>query len=229
MKVLVLFFFSLFFCKNTIAQSWKLPKEIVYYDEKEVNEEPYYTVTTSFHPIGWSKDGKFAYAQFHDSYVDGLTIDVIIQDMTTDKVIWKKERYNLEGEDLDYVGLWNKVKSSTEKMLATYDILLDQKIDYRKDSWHRINGQAYKFALTLDKKIQIDCRAKGLGEKTIFKQAISEEDFEYSEMGASVRGIIKSPYEDRVLVLYLISEKGFEFARDEYFALVGCHLTKGFK
>ena len=229
MKFLILSLFSLFSYKNAIAQSLELPNEIVYYDTKEDTEGPNYTVTTTFHPIGWSKDGKFAYAQFYDSYADGLTIVIIIQDMITDKVIWKKEHYSPEGESLGDTALWNKVKNSTEKMLHIYKIPFHQKIDYRKESWHRINGQAYKFALTINKKIQIDCRAKGLGKKEIFRQEISEDAFEYSDTEASVSGIIKSPYEDRVIVLYLISEKGFEFARDEFFNLVGCHLTKGFK
>lgn len=234
MKYLILFLFCLFYGKNILAQALELPKEIVYYEAKEaVDEGPHYTVTTTFHPIGWSKDGKFAYAKFFDSYADGLTLVVVVQDVTSDKVIWSKEVYALgedgEEQNLDHKGLWNKVKNSLEKALITYKISPNQSIDYRKESWHRINGQAYKFALTTNKKIQIDCRAKGLGEKNIYQQKISETDFEYSEIGASVKGIIKSPYEDRVLVLYLISQKGFEFATDESFDLVGCHLTKGFK
>lgn len=228
MKYLPLTFLILSINYVTIAQSLKLPKEVIYYETEEKSEEDQdgsYVVTNSFHPIGWSKDGKFAYIEFFDSYADGLTILVSIQDMTTDQFIWQEETSNGDNEE----SLWSVVKSNVEKMLSKHQIQSGETIDYKEDSWHRINGQAYKFALTANNKIQINCRAKGLGEKIIFKQKISAEDFEYEHRGASVSGIIKSPYEDRVIVVYRKLSKGFEFAEDETFHLVGCHLTKGFE
>jgi hypothetical protein len=223
MKFITLSFLCLFLFKNAIGQSLKLPKEIVYYQEK--TEDDVHVETTTFHPLGWSKDGKFAYVTFFDAYSDGLSILVVVQDMTSDKIIWSKEVNNGESQE----ALWGELKSSTARKLAAYGISQKQGIDYRKESWHRINGQAYKFALTTNNRIKINCRAKGLGEKTIFKQDISAEDFEYSETAANVTGIIKSPYEDRVIVVYQTLSKGFEFIEDESFHLVGCHLTKGFK
>jgi hypothetical protein len=227
MKLLILFFLCLFLFKNAIGQSLKLPKELVYYNEKAEEEENdgYYVETTRFHPLGWSKDGKFAYVKFFDAYSDGLSILVVVQDMASDKVIWSKEANN----GISNEALWKELKNSTEKTLAQYGIQSKQSIDYRQESWHRINGQAYKFALTTNDRIQINCRAKGLGEKTIFKQDISAEDFEYMNISARVTGIIKSPYENRVIVVYRTLSKGFEFIEDESFNLVGCHLTRGFK
>lgn len=228
MKYLTLTLLLLSISYSTIAQSLMFPKELVYYEAKAETEEEqdgHYTVTKTFHPIGWSQDGKFAYAEFFDSYADGLTILVSIQDMKTDKLIWQEETIDGSNEK----ELWNSIRSKTEKALLKHEIKFNQKIDYRKESWHRINGQAYKFALTANNRIQIDCRAKGLGEKTIFKQKITPEDFEYEHRGASVSGIIKSPYEDRVIVVYQKLSKGFEFMNDETFHLVGCHLTKGFE
>lgn len=241
MKTIIFNLFCLFFVSNSIAQTLSLPKEVVYYEiEKEENPSEnggYYTETSSFHPIGWSPDGKFAYVKIFDGYSDGLCITVSIQDMVTDKTIWSESYTSVQlEENEDYAkhsenekALWDKVKYKTEKALAKYKINSNKEIDYRKKTWHRINGQPYKFALTTEGRIQIDCRAKEMGSKTLYKQDISPEDFEMGEYSAYVAGIILSPYEDRVAVLYQTKNKGFEFIIDQGFGLVGCNLKKGFK
>jgi hypothetical protein len=45
-----------------------------------------------FYPIGWSRDGKFAYAlysDFHEFVGACSDLRIYIQDMATDKVVWK--------------------------------------------------------------------------------------------------------------------------------------------
>jgi len=230
----------LFTTTSIVAQTVQFPKEIVYYEIEEEDPEEnggYYTETAAFHPIGWSTDGKFAYIKIFDGYSDGLCILVAIQDMVTDKTVWSESYTSMQlDENENYAkhaenvkALWNKVKGKTEQALAKYKIDSQKELDYRKKTWHRINGQPYKFALTTDDKIQLDCRAKDMGSKTLYTQKISAEDFELQEYSAYVAGIILSPYEDRVLVLYQTSSKGFEFITDQDFNLVGCNLNKGFK
>ncbi|MCP4441818.1 MAG: hypothetical protein GY810_23170 [Aureispira sp.] len=241
MKSLIISLSCFFFMVNAVlGQTLQFPKEIVYYELEEEDPEEnggHYTETSTFHPIGWSPDGKFAYVKIFDGYSDGLCISVAVQDMVTDKTVWSESYTSMQlGENEDYAkhsenvkALWNKVKPKTEKALAKYKINAKKELDYRKKTWHRINGQPYKFALTTKGKIQIDCRAKDMGSKTLYEQDISPEDFEMQEYNAYVAGIILSPYEDRVAILYQTSSKGFEFITDQSFALVGCNLNKGFK
>lgn len=242
MNNLIISLFVLVITTNTIAQSLEFPKEINYYttenkpkeaEEEEDNTGGRYTVSNDFHPIGWSADGKFAYAQFCDEYSDGLTISVFVQDMTTDKIIWSESSSSYDEKKIktsnQKFGLWKSLIDKTEKALAKYNIKQEKTIDYRKGSWHRINGQAYKFALTTKGKFQIDCRAEGLGQKMVYKKDVDEHYFDYPFLAAKVEGIIKSPYEDRVIVVFSLEESGFEFIDDLMFQLVGCHLKTGFK
>jgi len=249
MKSLFFALICLFFTVISVAQVSSFPKEINYYpdekSEEEMTEDEYmeivHNTTQSFHPIGWSIDGKFAYANFFVSYHGDLMMIINVQDMVSDKSLLEED-FSLtdfvnEGDptknSVTAEQLWAAMKDKVNKALAKYKIRQEKKIDYREDTWHRINGQAYKFALTSPKsanedystEIQINCRAKGLGEKTIFKG-----DVDYDNKGGYyVAGIIKSPYQNRVAVVCHFIERGFEGATDTYCHLVGCNLKNGFK
>ncbi|MCP4441819.1 MAG: hypothetical protein GY810_23175 [Aureispira sp.] len=245
MKSLIITLSCFFFMATSIvAQTDQFPKEIVYYPEQksmeEMTEDEYmeiaHNTTQSFHPIGWSADGKFAYASFHISYHGDLIMILNVQDMISDASLFTEE-FSLtdfvnEGDptkdNVTAEQLWSAMKDKINKALARYKIRQEKKIDYRKETWHRINGQPYKFALTMpadeDGIVQINCRAKGLGEKTIFKGEVDYDSGDYY-----VAGIIKSPYQDRVAVVCHFIEGGFEGSVVTFPVLVGCNLKNGFK
>lgn len=248
MKNIFLSIICVAFIFQVNAQTLKFPKELVYCNEfvgdtltKAYKEYYQYKERQYFHPIGWSMDGKFAYAQFYESYNEGACIIVVIQDMVFDKVLWKidlcseylngGENFNVEEMNLTKEQLWDSQKSKIETHLLKYQIKQEQHIDFRTKSIHQINKQKYDFTLSMNGQIQINCSANDLGKKSIYKATLEDfqDRFIYSSSEYYISGIIKSPYEDRIIVVSHLLEKGFEFTRDEYFLLTGAHLTKGFQ
>lgn len=243
--LLAFLFFTLIF--QVKSQSFSFPKELAYCHEfvGDTNTVTYkkhyqYRKRQDFHPIGWSVDGKFAYAQFYDSYNEGLCIIVVIQNMVSDKVLWEIDvcsEYLNGGEDFDVdkmnltkQQLWTSQKVKIEENLVKYKIKQEQTVDFRPNAIHQINNQKYQFSLTMNNQIQLDCSADDLGQKTIYTATL--EDFQnrfiYTSSEYYISGIIKSPFENRIIVVSHLLEKGFEFIKDEYFLLTGAHLTKGF-
>ncbi|MCP4441820.1 MAG: hypothetical protein GY810_23180 [Aureispira sp.] len=269
MKSLIsIFVCCLFFVSSSIAQTLSFPKAIGYTNPTEKSGEklteadylePIDFFVQTFRPIGWSTDGKFAYANFSIDHNSDLIMSVFVQDMVSDDIVWEDE-YSLEKiltsegnldktidkerweeildkelwSEVPEKQLWDALKHQISKKLEKYKIHQEKKVDFRRGTWHRINGQPYKFDLKTRStevtgymgEIHVDCRAKGLGEKTIlegYPVDYKNEHYYY------VAGISKSPYQDRVAVVCHFRKTGFDNSTDTYCHLIGCNLKNGFK
>ena len=84
-----------------------------------------------FYPIGWSRDGKFAYyAEPPDEACGCYFAELVIQDLRTDTVLWKfkndpEGRTNSKGEiiDDDMRKLWQRNQKLFSQKLREYRII----------------------------------------------------------------------------------------------------------
>jgi len=64
--------------------------------------------------------------------------------------------------------------------------------------------------------------SEGRGEKTIFRSQVSHA------FDVTVEGYIPSPFEPRMVVVYGVTQPGFEGERPKTYGFSGCHLKIGF-
>ena len=246
MKYLVLVLTTTISSFSCFAQSLPLPNAVQFEGiPKDVTEIvaggeeglPDVTIITRLHPIGWSKDGKLASSSRASR--NGFCLQVYIQDMVSDKILWSSslcaddvEKNEKKARALSAADIWAKMGAESTQMLVKYRIIPSEKIDFRRGDWHRLNGQAYKFDLidnVADGEggflFQVECRAKGMGKKMVMEGAIGAM---FTDI--AVAGIITSPYEDRVAIIYQFTEGGHEnHSSLSDFEITGCHLKQGFK
>lgn len=239
-------FFPLLICfivfslpSNTQAQLQL--KEVIYYGSKSLpghipreSHDDTDDYTIKLYVIGWSKDGKLAYVYlFPETSSHGVgnpaRVEVRIQDMATDKMLWSKDIYK-EGESYED-GIQLNIPLSKYKDLKNK--LEEHGITIQKWSGYFI-GESYKntaFKLAKNKKypIIIQATSTNLGSKTIFKAEELPLGVGMDMEQGMIAGVINNPFEDRVaLIYYKTSNMGhWEYMTD--FILVGCHLKKGFK
>ena len=100
-----------------------------------------FVLREKFYPIGWSKDGKFAfYTEPADEACGCYFAELIIQDLRTDKVLWRKD-YSSENGGADTLRkYWAKNQKEFSRKLAQYGIkaektltLSESPVQYQKD------------------------------------------------------------------------------------------------
>jgi hypothetical protein len=204
-------------------------------------------IPEQFFPIGWSKDGKFAYYyEPVDEACGCYFANLVIQDMRTDKVLYE---FKYSGDDhADAQGnmppedtvakLWRKnAKLFSEKLrehaiVAGRSVLLGKTFSAARSSytakaivkmgknpdWDELRVDKLTFTLVSPK----------LGSKSLYTADHSKEEYWFM-LDAAVLGIIKSPFEDRVAVIGMTVNRGWEgppHAGD--IVIVGADLTSGF-
>lgn len=190
-----------------------------------------------FYPIGWSEDGKFAYALFsgeHDFVGECADFKVFIQDMASDKVVWEYKYFNDGGngdietfsqvwkahqdEIYDNLGKY-KIVQSGDVFCALFPFQYEQKaIDIVIETSDKDTDE---FFTTINYKI-IATKA-GVGSKVISQ---SEGSDPVSDV--SVLGYFPNSYEPRIAVILIESHAGFEGTKYLTLKLVGCKLNSGF-
>jgi hypothetical protein len=187
-------------------------------------------ICSRFFPVGFSKDGKFAYADMiPGGGRSNLVCRFSIMDLIEDRVLYEVES---EAEDVnDFSDFWRANYGSIKKKMNEYGIienkpvlslfpckngkdqikLIVEKKSTEKDPWERDIGE-----------LRIIAVSSILGKKTIYRK-------ENSYIDVTIEGYIRSPYEDRILVIVSQLRSGWEGPPDELYLLIaGCHLTKGF-
>lgn len=182
-----------------------------------------------FYPIGWSRDGKFAYYyEPVDEACGCYFANLVIQDMRTDKVLWE---FKYSGDDHadpktgamppeDTIAkLWKKnVKTFSQKLrehriVSMTSVLLPTAFSSRGVSY--IASGAVKagthpdFGDHLVEKFTITLASPKLGNKTLAEIDHSKEEYWYT-LDAGVLGALKSPFEDRVAVIAMEINRGWE-------------------
>ena len=177
-------------------------------------------------PIGWSKDGKFAYYyEPVDEACGCYFARLVIQDMRTDKVLWEF-KYN-QDDDLDpktgdMLGqgdiskLWRKNAKLFSEKLREHGIQPGRSVLLGKS--FTLGGRSYtgkaltKMGKNADGEERVDklwftLTSPKLGTKTLATDDHSKEEYWFT-LDAAVLGVIKSPFEDRVAVVGMVVNRG---------------------
>lgn len=194
------------------------------FGEPDPNKEPTSTtfLTASFYPIGWSRDGKFAYlVEPPDEACGCYFAEIVIQDLVTDKILWS-ERYSSESlekpEAENLATFWPKKQKQYSAKLAKYGIrpisdprLIFPVLEFKDD----------QLTPKIDVRIKTDNDLEVIGNVTVKLESkrrgskvISRESYRKGQISgfrnAEIAGLLKSPFEDRIVVLIVEEHRGWE-------------------
>ncbi len=198
----------------------KRQEENSYIDEAGLGIINYYP---DFYPLGWSKDGNFAYCI--KQFVDGVgetRISFVIQDAVSDKNLFRLDDSDCNVMSLFLSNYFDKIKVA----ILENEIIL-QKSEYICDAGkneitylvHAMNEKVDEYGM---KKIDYFVQAQnGNGSKILMTKngVLANSVF--------VCGAFKSPYEDRQALLLAEVDLGFEGC-DINYIISGCHTKVGF-
>lgn len=193
----------------------------------------------AFYPIGWSKDGKFAYyVEPADEACGCYFADLIIQDLRTDKILWKRSYTSENGGAETLKKYWAKNQKEFSQKLAQYGIkrqkrfaLQNSAINYQKDVLTpeiKVNTSLEdEFAVTGNVVLRLISKEKG--RKTIYEKTFDPKKYE-GFRGAEISGSLLSPFEPRAAIIMVETYRGWEGPPNvTQIKIVGTNLTTGFQ
>lgn len=249
MKNLCLFlFFSFIFFNTACSQNWKyeLPEGQVLTETHDSRGNSLYADT--FYPIGWSKDGKFAYLCQICADGSGCYPSLIVLDLVSDRrvVNWGTEARRIP--DCKDVGeLWEKNKKIISQMLRKQGIVQQVFSDFAAGGQFQVDGEEYRVEVQHEtghvsdvimdgtQSLIVKVRKEGVGGKTVYAYTYDKNKKKAKDVGPAyirsveVAGSLKSPFEDRALLILDRRMRGFENTTDSEYFLIGCHLRVGFR
>ncbi len=192
-----------------------------------------------FYPIGWSKDGKFAfYVEPADEACGCYFAKLVIQDLRTDKILWERS-YNSDGNSqVTLKKYWAKNQKEFSQKLAQYRIraqkqfaLQNPAINYKKDVLTpeiKVNVTVNnEYAVTGNVILQLISKEKG--RKTIYEKKFDPKKYE-SFRNAEISGSLLSPFEPRGAIVIIETYRGYEGPPNiTKIRIVGTTLTTGFR
>ena len=200
-----------------------------------------------FYPIGWSRDGKFAYySEPVDEECGCYFAELIIQDLRTDKILWKfenkpQERLDEKGEIIpdDMEKLWARNAKVFAEKLREHGIEQVARFPLLPLTF-RSGGKGYTARLTVLKgddgdgltrarKISLNLSSPRLGRKSLVSETHTG-DLYGAPLDAALAGVFKSPFEDRAAVVMLKVQRGWEGPPHTVTVqIAGADLNTGFK
>ena len=190
-------------------------------------------VVPLFTPIGWSKNGKFAY---HNAMCDDMcgccTNELIIFNSILDENIEYLDFVEIEG-DADIENVFTKDSIEIKNILTQnnivygnmgqfiksskiddYNIVLDQKkvLDKYDDEWDLKNSFDLEYKLMVGNN--------NIGYKTVSQDVINDNFQRLQYLG-----YIKSPFENRILILFSNCNLGIENTYTYSLYIFGCNLN----
>ncbi len=242
----------------TFGQTYAQPREVPIERLVRQNFPKFYDrsnrypalIPESFYPVGWSKDGKFAYySEPVDEACGCYYAYLAIQDMRTDKIIWEF-KYDQGDEDDPVTGkqggqgnireLWKKNQKLFSEKLAENGIVASRSVMLGKTfsaaGFSYTAKSAKKMGQNADggeKRVDlytVSLSSTKLGSKTVFtSEDHTKEDYSF-RLDAGLIGVIKSPYENRVALIAIEAMRGYEGPpHTAQIRVVGADLTSGFK
>ncbi len=212
------------------AGDYKIPAELVYNDKSDD------FLIDKLYPIGWSKDGKFAYIVEPADEGSGFYLfELIVFDMVNNKTIWSWKIDETEEGDLETT--WKENYEHFKESLNKYELVQqdDFKIEKGKTSF---KGNEYQivldtktktepdFGFDVIKELKISIESPEIGLKEIYNH--KENDFSML-VGAFVPGYMLSPNSGRIVVICQMERWGYEGPPNVvFFELIGSDLLRGF-
>ncbi len=218
---------------------------------RQIGNPTYDFYFLSFYPIGWSRDGKFAYyfePDAAESYQYFAKLFII--DLKTDKVVWSfdyKTEHGLDearktGTPYTIATLWSANRQLFSDKLREHGIV--QQRTFRRMSFpisHRGDLLTAKLrtrekpGLTDDERpygtvgrTTLHINSKRYGSKTVFEQT-NDEPYTLP-LYVGLVGYLKSPFEPRIAALLIEITRGWEGApHPAEVKIAGASLEGGFK
>ncbi len=224
---------------SATAQTYSVPRRLVM-DKAVKREFPTWLktpngyealVTEGFYPIGWSRDGKFAYVHEPvDEECGCYFANLVIRDTRSDKVLWefKYDQDKLRDPKTDRMPpenniqkLWRKNQRLFSRKLREYGIQPSRSVLIGKT----LKTPKYIYEAGLDLKKNPDPDHTGdafisdltvsfwsnpwQGGKIIYSIVPGDKDYQ-NTLDAAVLGMIASPYGRRVAVVTMEIQRGWE-------------------
>ena len=201
-----------------------------------------------FYPIGWSRDGKFAYyLEPVDEACHCYFAKLFIMDLKTDKILWSFD-YNSEfidgakkeGRPFTFDGVWRANQRLFSEKLSEHGIepqsrftLLSFPIRHKRDLLTADHRTTEKPGLTEEERLYgiidkatLQLNSRRYGRKTVLDYAYTKARPLY----VAIVGYIKSPYEPRIAIVLLEVLRGYEGPpHTARVRIVGADLEKGFQ
>ncbi len=252
-KIIALIFsvFAVFFIGQTsiLAQKPKsvsiydAPKQLMMLKGDDIPEDIDHTkfvLREKFYPIGWSKDGKFAfYTEPADEACGCYFAELIVQDLRTDKVLWQKSYSSENGGADDLQKYWAKNQKEFSRRLAQYGIVPNKDFTLL-DSPLKAADDTFSIDLFSDVKIAEDTYiSKGnivlkllsdkKGAKTVYQKTYDGKGYD-GVMNTEIGGMLLSPFEPRSAIILIETRRGYEGPpHTTNIKIVGATLNGGFK
>jgi len=211
---------------------YEAPTELTY----GIDEESF--LYDKFYPIGWSKDGFFAYVSEPADEATGFYFFKInIINTNTNAVAWTweiNEKNEIENGTLN--GTWATNYDVFKKALNEYKIVMQKGISvstfpFKSDAGNfdvvtKLSHTKDPFGYGFDVVAEVDLKIKSdKGNKEIFKINTKEEAY----LNYQVIGLVKSPYQEQIAIFVRKELRGYEGPPNVIlFETIGCNLTDGF-
>ncbi len=218
--------------QEIVTQDYSPPKELVY--PRETKNILY----DKFFPVGWSKNGKFAYFVEPADEARGIYIlELVIKNINNEKIefVWKPQEENAEG---NFKTIWEKNYALFKTELNKHQIIQQNSFVLGKNSFTFNNKQ---FSIKLETKTKnnpdygfdvivgtyVSLEKQNEGAKMLYQY----EERNYSTvLNAWVNGYFPSPYADKIIVLGSSERCGYEGPPNVItFFLASTDLNVGFK
>jgi hypothetical protein len=206
-------------------------------------------ITEGFYPIGWSKDGKFAYySEPGDEACGCYFAKLVILDLVSDKVLWSFDYNGLDKGDEGRKGaprsindLWRTNRKLFSDKLREHNIVPQRPFSLLLFPINQAGDQ-----LTTELKIKenrdeetrpysivsqatLQLISKRNGKKTILDKTYGKET-DPQPLNLKVLGYTKSPFEPRIAVVMIEVQRGYEGPpHTTHIKIVGSSLSSGFK
>lgn len=224
------------------AQTFSQPKRLMFAGDEKESEETQNAVLLRehFYPIGWSKDGKFAYlVEPVDEACGCYFANLVVQDMRTDKIIWSNDYEGRENANESLKSHWRKNQKLFSRKLAQYKIVAGKNFKLL-ESPLTVGGDSVKIDLSSTVGLAEDAYSskgsvvlklisKQKGSKIAYRKSYNGEGSD-GIMEINQGGVLRSPFESRTAIVLIETKRGWEGPPHiTQIRIVGADLTGGFK
>ncbi|MGW8169565.1 MAG: hypothetical protein ACWGHH_06140 [Sulfurovaceae bacterium] len=186
-------------------------------------EHEYAVIESQIYPLGWSKDGKFAYIIVHANEAeDSSRIEFLVQDMVSDSIVFSMK---IENEDDNHlVRSMQSKQNDIDNFLAKFSIVRTQNkltefpaqdgvniVDISKQASYQTNPEFSnneKFLSDIMISLNSMKDYKVSKTKVLYRKNLSKTH----TYDMYVVGYIKSPFENRIAIVASRVVRGFEGA-----------------
>lgn len=212
-------------------EEYFFPEEVPYY--QSITE----AIPDKFYPIGWSKDGNFAYLiEPADEALGNYMVGLVIMNTISNEVLWDWYSKPDVEQDMYREEIWNKEYKNFKEQLNKYKIIQQRNIKL-SDAYFNYKGKDYVVWLEKEMVKDPDLGNDMVGGSTLYikspqlgQKEIIHKKYENSMiLNQKIAGCIISPYEDRIVVIVRNERMGYEGPPNIIeFEISGNNLTTSF-